>query len=160
MSDRAAQLAATFERTNESVIATIQACSDEQLRTVCNGEGWPVVVTAHHLALSYQPIAGMARCIATGQPLPPITMDELDSMNAQHAEECATVSREETIALLRREGKAAADSIRRLTDEQLGRTAPIPLLAGQTLSASDMIENGLIGHPTAHGDSIKATLGR
>ena len=95
MSERAQKLAAAFERANDAVIAAVERCSDEQLRAVCDGEGWPVVVTAHHLALSYQTIAGMAVQVATGQPLPPMTMEDLNNFNAQHAEECANVSREE-----------------------------------------------------------------
>jgi hypothetical protein len=158
VSARAQELAATFERANETVIAAIERCSDEQLRTVCDGEGWPVVVTAHHIALSYQPIADLARQIGTGGPVPPLTMEQLDQMNAEHARECANVSREETVALLRREAAAAAASVRGLSDEQLDRSAAVTLVGGEIWSAADMIERALIGHPADHGQSIQAAL--
>lgn len=158
MSQRANELAAAFERANETVIAAIERCSDEQLRAVCDGEGWPVVVTAHHIALSYQPIADLARQIGIGGPIPPLTPEQLDQMNAEHARACANVSREETVALLRREAAAAAERVRGLTDEQLDRSAAVVLAGGQTLSAADMIEQALIGHPADHGRSIQAAL--
>jgi len=158
MSDRARELVATFERANETIIEALERCSDEQLRAVCPGEGWPVVVAAHHIALAYQPIAGMALKIANGQPLPPITPEMLDQMNAEHARECANVSRAETVALLRREGRAAADSVRDLTDEQLARTAVVTLAGGQTFSADGMIEGALIGHAMDHGKSIQEAV--
>jgi len=102
VSSRSAQLAASFERANDALIAVIEGCSEQQLRAECAGEGWPVVVTAHHVALAYPAIAGLVQAIATGQPLPPLTAQQLDSMNAQHAQEWANVSREETVAVLRR----------------------------------------------------------
>jgi hypothetical protein len=159
MSQRAHELATAFERTNDELIAAIERCSDEQLRAVCDGEGWPAVVTAHHLALSYQAIAGLACNIANGQPLPPLTFEMLDQMNAEHAKAYADVSREETLAVMRREGAAAAASVRALSDEQLDRSAALEFVGGQTWSAADMIENGLIGHVKDHGGSIKTALG-
>jgi hypothetical protein len=158
MSTRARELAAAFERANETVIAAIESCSDEQLRTSCDGEGWPVVVTAHHIALSYQPIAGLVVSIANNQPLPPLTPEMLDEMNAKHAQECANVSREETVALLRREASAAIAAVRDLTDEQLRQTAVVVLAGGQTLSAEQVLELALVGHPTDHGQSIQTAL--
>jgi uncharacterized damage-inducible protein DinB len=160
MSDRAASLATTFERANDDVIAAVESCSDDQLRMTCEGEGWSVVVTAHHLALSYQAIAGMAYQLATGQPVPTLTDEMLNSFNAQHAEEFANVSRQETLELLRREGKAAADTVRGLTDEQLDRSAVLSFTGGEPWSAADLIERGLIGHPIEHGRSMRKALGR
>jgi hypothetical protein len=155
---RAQELVAAFEMANESVIAAVERCSEAELRTVCDSEGWPLVVTAHHLALAYGPIAGMILALANGQPLPQMTMEQLDELNAQHAREAANVSREETVALLRREGRAAADKVRGLTAEQLDRSGSVPLLGGAVWSAEQMIEGALIGHPADHGQSIQAAL--
>jgi uncharacterized damage-inducible protein DinB len=160
VSSRAAQLTASFERANDALIDAIEGCSEQQLRAECAGEGWPVVVTAHHVALAYPAIAGLVQAIATGQPLPPLTAQQLDAINAKHAEECADVSREETVAVLRREGAAAAEIVRGLDNAQLDRTAAIVLVGGETWSAADTIERVLIGHALDHGQSIRASLGR
>ena len=50
MSERAAALAERFERINQDLIATVERCSDADWRRACAGEGWPVGVTAHHVA--------------------------------------------------------------------------------------------------------------
>ena len=158
MSNRTHELVAAFERANQTIIEALEQCSEEQLRAVCPGEGWPVVVAAHHVALAYQPIAGMVSNIAKGEPLPPFTPEMLDQANAEHAREFANVSRDETVALLRREAKAAADSVRDLTDEQLGRTAVVTLAGGQTFSAEAMLEGALVGHALDHGKSIQQVV--
>ena len=160
MSERADALATAFERANDDVIAAVEGCSDDQLRTLCAGEGWSVAVAAHHLARSYPAIAGMVQLVANGQPIPPLTGEVLDAANAEHAREYANVSRNETLQALRREGKAAAESVRGLSDEQLDRSAPMPFAGGQPWSAADLIERGLIGHPLEHGQSIRTALGR
>ena len=156
MSERAADLAAKLESANAAVIAAFESCSDEQLGKTCESEGWPVTVAAHHVAMSHASIAGLAQLIANGQQVPPITMDMINAGNAQHAKEFANVSREETLALLRKEGQAAVELVRGLSDEQLDRTAPMAFAGGAEWSAADVIERVLIGHPTQHGESIRA----
>lgn len=160
MSQRASSLAAAFEQANNAVIQSIESCSETELRTPTAGEGWPVVVVAHHLALSYPALAGMVQLLATGQIVPPLSMGDLDVFNAQHAKEAASISREETLQVLRENGSAAADLVRAFTDEQLAASAVLSFTGGHPWSAADLIERGLIGHPLDHGRSIKTALGR
>jgi hypothetical protein len=156
VSERAADLAAKLESANEAVIAALESCSEEQLGKTCEGEGWPVTVAAHHVATSHKGIAGLVMLIANGQPLPAITMEMIDAGNAQHARDFANVGREETLSLLRAEGKAAVEAVRGLTDEQLDRTAPMAFAGGAEWTAEQVIERVLIGHPVGHGESIQA----
>jgi hypothetical protein len=160
MSARAASLAAAFEQANNAVIESIESCSEAELRTPTSGEGWPVVVVAHHLALSYPAIAGMVQLLATGQIVPPLSMSDLDAFNAQHAKDAADVSREETLRVLRENGSAATELVRAFTDEQLATSAVLSFTGGHPWSAADLIERGLIGHPLDHGRSIKTALAR
>jgi hypothetical protein len=160
MSERAATLAATFEQSHDTLIATVEGCSDEQVRLITEAEGWPVAVAAHHVAAACPTLFGLAQLVANGQPLPDVTMDMIDAVNAKHAEEFFSVSREETLAELRTQVAATVAAIRSLTDEQLDRTAPMALVGGALWSTADIIERILIGHPQQHGDSIRATLAR
>ena len=160
LSERAAALAAAFERANDAVIESIAGCSDAELQAPCAGEGWPVVVVAHHLALSYPALGGMVQLLATGQIVPPLSMSDLDAFNAQHATDAAGVSREEALNLLRENGRAATEMVRQFTDEQLATTAVLSFTGGHPWSAADLIERGLIGHPLEHGQSIRSALGR
>jgi len=160
MSERAAALAARFEATNEALIAAVQRLSEADWRATCPGEGWSVGVTAHHVAGYHLPVAQLAQGIAQGAALPEITREQIDAGNAQHAREHANCTRAETLALLRRDGAAAAAIIRGLTDEQLDRTAPLAAFGGAPWSAADVIERILIGHPQAHLASIQQAIGR
>jgi uncharacterized damage-inducible protein DinB len=159
MGQRSDDLAARFEAANNALIDTVQQCSDDQWKKTCSGEGWSVGVTAHHVASSHGPVAGLAQGIANGQQLPAITMEMIDAGNAQHAQEHANCTKEETIDLLRRDGQAAAEMVRGLSDEQLDRSQALPLLGGPQMSAQQIIEMILIGHPTEHTAHIKEAAG-
>lgn len=108
MSERAASLAAAFEQANNDLIAAVERCTPDQWGRTCQDEGWSVGVAAHHVAANHPMILGLVQTVANGQDLPPITMEMIDAGNAQHAQEYANVTREEALAVLRREGKAAA----------------------------------------------------
>jgi uncharacterized damage-inducible protein DinB len=159
MGQRVNDLADRFESANNDVIAAVQGCSDDQWQRTTNSEGWSVGVVAHHIATSNEPIAGLIRLVATGQPLPNLTRDMIDAGNAQHAHEQANCTREETLALLKSGGEAAASILRGLSDEQLDRSAPLPLVGGKEMSANQLVEMVLIGHPVQHLESINSALG-
>jgi uncharacterized damage-inducible protein DinB len=158
MSGRVEELAKRFEQANEHVIGAVESCSDEQWRRTCAGEQWSVGVTAHHIGTSYVPIAGIVRALATGQPLPSFTAEMLDAGNAEHARQFANCTREETVELLRSAGREAVAILRGLTDEQLDNGAEIPLLGGRRMTAAEMVEGGMIGHPSGHLQSIRAAF--
>jgi hypothetical protein len=156
MGSRVEDLAKRFEQTNEEVIAAVQSCSPEQWRQVCSGEQWSVGVTAHHIGTAHIPIAKLVQALATGQPVPPLTSEMLDAGNAAHARQFADCSQQETVDLLRENGREAAQILRGLSDEQLDNGAALPMVGGQRLSAAEIVELGLVGHPTGHLASIRA----
>ena len=148
-------LAKQLEEQNLGSISLVSGLSDSQWSKLCSSEGWPVGVTAHHAAGSYGPISGMVQAIATRGPLPPITPQLLDQMNAAHAQEFASVSREQTIDLLRQSAAQATGVLRGLSDEQLQQQAD---LFGNTVSAEQVAQNFLLGHSREHFASIQAAL--
>ncbi len=160
MGQRVDALVAELQRVNSEFERAIEGCSDEDWRRICSGEGWSVAVAARHVAVTHAAVAGLVHAVANEQPLPPITPEMLDAYNAQHAVEFADCTREEVLALHRRGARAAADAVRGLGDEQLDRTAPIPPAGGATMSAEQLIEAALIGHPVEHLASIRAAVGR
>ena len=151
----AEDLAKRFEQVNQDLIKSVEACSDAQWRAQCAAEKWGVGVAAHHVAMGQEQIAGMAMAIGAGQPLPPLTMEMLDGMNADHAKKFANCTKAETISLLRSGGAKAAGIVRAISDEQLARTADV---IGNQMSAQQFIEGVLIGHPQGHLGSIRATI--
>ena len=155
MSERAATLADQFERVNNELIATIEACSDEQWKNACAGETWSVGVTAHHVASNFEPVAQLAQLVANGEPLPLITMDMIHQQNEQHAQQYASCTRAETAELARKSGRVVVDLVRGLDDEQLNRSARV---IGNEMTAGAIVEHILIGHVDSHLQSIRAAL--
>jgi hypothetical protein len=145
-----------FEAVNNEVITLVEQCSDANWGKPCSEEQWSVGVTARHLAAGYQAIAGLVAAVATGQTLPPITMDMINQGNAQHAKEHAACTKAEVLDLLRKNSAAAVSIVGGLSDEQLAHTGQ---LLGGPVSAQQVAENILIGHTAHHLASLKATLG-
>lgn len=157
MGARAERLAEQVEAANVDVIAFVERCSDEQWRAVlCAGESWPVGVTAHHIAASHTGIAGLARLIANGPPVPEVTQAWIDERNARWSHEFAGCTRVAVLALLGSGGIEAAEIVRGLSDEYLERSA---VVLGNTMSAQQVIESILIGHPRGHLESLRAAIG-
>jgi Mycothiol maleylpyruvate isomerase N-terminal domain len=156
MSNKADTLATRFEQASNEFASRLQGLSDGDWQSKTVEEGWTVAATAHHAAGSSAPISMMVRSAATGSPMPPITVDGLNQMNADHAKEFANVSREATLALLRETTGPAANLVRGLSDEQLTRKAMMPF--GMEMTAEQIIEAVLIGHITGHATSITAAV--
>ena len=157
MATRAEALADEVLAANDALIEAVYQCSEEDWRRHSASEGRSVGVLAHHVALAYGPIAGMAQAVGDGQAPQLPSQDGLAEMNARHAEEAANVGREETLDLLRRNGGAAATLVRGLSDAQLTRT--FTGFGGQEWTVAQFIESAVVGHPRQHLASIRAALG-
>jgi uncharacterized damage-inducible protein DinB len=156
MSERVRALAETFDRANADFIAAVEALSEAEWPARCEPEGWSVAATVWHVGSAHARIAGYVRAVASGQP-PAITRAQVDEINDREAAEHAACGRDEAIALVRREGDAAAQLIRTLTDEQLGRAGAVFRQAPWTLRTDEVIERILIAHVVEHHRSIRAT---
>jgi hypothetical protein len=156
MGQRGQALADRFEQASKEMIATVERCSDTQWKSKTAGEEWSVGVVAHHVGEGHQAIADLVQKIATGQPMPPITMDAIHQMNAEHAKQYANCSKDETLTLLRKNAAAAASIVRGLSDAQLDRSTSV---LGGPMTAQQMVERVLIGHVQEHHGSIRTTVG-
>jgi len=150
MRARAAVLADRFEQANDELIAFVEGCSDTDWSARSEALGWSVAITAHHVAVRYPILTYLADVIAAGQPRPEMTVETIDRMNREHAEQYARCTRGETLGLLRRNAAASASTLRRLTDEQLDHTAILAWHGGRRTSARDVIEALVIGHIFEH----------
>ncbi len=156
MSEKAAALAEQFEQSNNDLITTVEQCSDVQWAAKCPDTGWSVAVQAHHIAGGEKGLAGFIGAVASGHTPPPITMEMINQGNARHAEEYVNVSKEETVALLRENGAAAAKMIRGLSDAQLARTGE--LIAGRAASVAQMIQSLSLGEIQRHGEHLRQAI--
>jgi hypothetical protein len=157
MATQAAELAAKVTAANAALIDTVQGCSAEDWRKHSEREDRSVAVLAHHVALAYGPISGMAQAVANGQAAGLPTQDELNAMNAHQAVEAANVGQAETVELLQRHGAAAAALVGNLSDAQLAQT--FIGFGGQEWTVAQFIEAAVVGHPQQHLASIREVLG-
>jgi hypothetical protein len=100
-------------------------------------------------AFNIGPIARTLRGIAEGQPFPDLNMDEIDKGNAEHAQEHANCTTVDTIELIRSSVPEAANIVRSLTDEQLGRKIQPPMGMPEA-TVESVFEMVLIGHIQQH----------
>ena len=151
-------LAKQFEAKVQEATAVLEKLSDADWKKVTEAEKWSVGVTAHHVAGSHEPIAGIIKTIASGQAMPHFTMDMLHASNAKHAQDFAGVAKADTIALHKKGASAAAATVRGLSDEDLARSGTV-LVGVPAMSAEQIVTGILINHIEDHFGSIKKTVG-
>ena len=159
MGARSDMLAKQFEERANALTETIEKMSDADWKKVTTAEKWPVGVTAHHVAGAHEPISGMVKAVASGQTLPPFTMQMLDESNAQHAKDFAGCTKAETVALNKKGTATALAIVKGLSDADLGKSGT--LLTGMpAMTVQQIIEGVLINHVNEHLGSIKTTIGK
>jgi hypothetical protein len=158
VSERAELLADLFEKAVSELSTLLDGCTEEDWRRRCPDEERPVGVVAHHVAGGLHAQIDWLQMVARGQQLPPITAEMIDETNAGHAVRHAHHTKEETLALLQRNGATAATAIRALSDEELDRTGWMPLFGDRPLTAEEIVRFIMIRHVIQHTRSIRAAL--
>jgi hypothetical protein len=87
-------------------------------------------------------------------------MDDVHAMNAGHAKEYDSITKDAAVDLLRGNSAAAAAAIRALTDEQLDRAAEASLYSNAPVTCQFMLEDHAVRHSYHHLASIRRTLKR
>jgi len=154
---RAKQIAEQFTHAHGELLSIAERCSGAEWRAYSAAEGWRVETTVHHVAADYPALFEVLQAISTGVPPPSVTREQLDQRNARHAQQSAGLTKQETLVLLRRNGGAITDFIRRLNSQQLDPTGQV---LGQNVSGAHVIETWMIGHIQNHLTSIRATIER
>jgi hypothetical protein len=159
MGSRAGALASRISQGAEALAAFAEGLSDAQWRIPVQPDGRTVGVLVHHVASVYPLEVELAQTLAAGKPIQGVTWDVVAKMNAQHASHHAAVTKASALALLRQNSTAAADAIRKLTDEQLDRAAPVSLNADAPLTAQFFVEDHALRHSFHHLAKIRAAVG-
>ena len=160
MSNQANALAERIELGAAVLADLAEGLSDAEWQTIVPNDQRTVGVLVHHVANMYPLEIDLVQQLATGKPIVGVTWDAVDQINAQHAEEHAIVSKQETIQLLRDNSKSAADKVRKLTDEQLNNAETVSLYADAPLTAQFFIEDHPLRHSFHHLANIRAALSR
>jgi hypothetical protein len=158
LSQRAGALADRLEQGASALASLAGALSPAQWATSLPGDGRTVGVVVHHVATMYPLEIQLAEVLARGEAVSGVTWDAVHAMNAAHAREQASVTREAALDLLARNSKAAATAIRGLTDEQLDHAAPVSLNADAPLTCQFFLEDHPVRHSYHHLAAIRAAL--
>jgi len=133
--------------------------SDAQWRTIVPRDGRTVGVIVHHVASMYPIEMGVVQKAVEGVPITDVTWELVAQINAGHAQEHATVSKQEALDLLVRNSQEASRGIRRLTDAELARAVPFSLSFGAPMTVQFIIEDHPLRHPWHHLARLQAALG-
>jgi len=158
MSRRAEALAERIEQGAQALAEFAQGLSETQWRATVPPDGRQVGVIVHHVASIYPLEIQVATQVASGNPIVGVTWGVVAEINAKHAQENAAPDKDETIELLRRNSRAAAESVRAFTDEQLDRAAAVSLNGDAPLTSQFIIEDHALRHSWHHRAKISAAL--
>lgn len=160
-SRRAAALADRILEGANGLAEFAESLTDAEWATpVSDTDRRPIGVIVHHVASVYPAEVQIARAIAGGNAVTDITWDFIANMNAEHAAENTGITKSETIDLLRRNSRDAADAVRTFTDGELETAAPFALSFGAPVTAQFVIEDHALRHSWHHLARIRRTLGR
>jgi uncharacterized damage-inducible protein DinB len=152
---RSTELAQRLSALNQEMLDFVEQCPESVWHAPCPDDGRPIGVVAHHIASSYPLLVQVMELVANGGAIPPITQEQLDHANAEHARQHADCTPGEVASLLRTHGEAATAAVRSLTDAQLDRLSQGELF-GMQMSTQQVIELVLLGHAKLHFDRIQA----
>ena len=158
MGRRADALANRCDSAIQAVIGLIAGAPPDALQRSCEAEGWTAAAVAAHIALSQEFLIGRVRCIVEDEAFPPFDSAAFHGRNARVAEENAELPSGQVIALLRNHGAQTAEYVRGLSDVDLDRGRPIPVMGENPTTAEQFIERVLIGHTEAHLRSLRQCL--
>jgi hypothetical protein len=160
-SRRAQELADRIEEGAAGLAAFAEQLTDEEWKTPTNArDRRPVGVIVHHVAAVYPIEIELARAIASGKAVTDVTWEVVATLNADHARENAATTRADTLDLLRRNSRMAADAVRNLSDEELGRAARFSLSDGAPVTAQFVIEDHALRHSWHHLAKIREAVGK
>ncbi|HSR59822.1 MAG TPA: DinB family protein [Robiginitalea sp.] len=142
----------------KNLAAFAEGLADSEWNKTVLGDGRTVGVVVHHVASVYPIEVELAQTIGKGNPIPGVTKEAIDQMNAKHALENNQAGKKETLDLLKTNSENAARAIREFTNEELDTAAPISLYHDAPLTAQFFIEDHALRHSFHHLGKIKASL--
>ena len=158
MSQRSNALAQRLEQGARALATLASSLSDVEWHTRLPKDGRKIGVVVHHVATMYPLEIQLAQVLAAGKPIADVTWDVVHELNAGHAREFDTVTKEAALDLLERNSRSAADTIRALSDEELDRAAAVSLYADAPLTCQFFLEDHAMRHSYHHLAAIRRAL--
>jgi SAM-dependent methyltransferase len=160
-SRRAALLADRIEQGAAGLAAFAETLLEAEWSTpVSETDRRSIGVIVNHVASMYPIEIDVARAVAGGTAVTDVSWDAVAQINAQNAQENATVTKTSALELLRKNSHEAAAAVRALTDDELDQAAPFSLSFGAPMTTQFVIEDHALRHSWHHLAKIKKALGR
>jgi len=157
MSQRSDVLAQRLEQGARALAAYATTLSDAEWQTRVK-DGRKIGVIVHHVATMYPLEIQLAQALGAGQPVVGVTWDAVHELNAKHALDYDSVTREEALDLLQKNSSAAAAAIRALSDTQLDQAATVSLNSDAPLTCQFMLEDHAVRHSYHHLAAVRRAL--
>jgi len=158
MTRRADAIADRLQQGADTLAALAATLTDAEWRVRLPHDGLSVGVIVHHVATMYPLEMDLAQAVAAGKAITGVTWDAVHDINATHAREHADTTREEAVALLRKNSELAAQAIRELRDDELDNAAPISLYYDTPLTCQFFLEDHAMRHSWHHTAGIRRAL--
>jgi hypothetical protein len=160
-SRRAGLLADRIEQGAAGLAAFAETLSEAEWSTpVSQTDHRPVGVIVNHVATMYPIEIDVAKAVAGGKAVTDVSWDAVAQINAQNAQENATVTKAAALELLRRNSHEAAAVVRAFTDDELDQAAPFSLSFGAPMTTQFVIEDHALRHSWHHLAKIRKALKR
>jgi hypothetical protein len=159
-SPRSEALATRLERGARELGEFAATLTDAEWRMPVFAGGRKIGVIVHHVASVYPIEIQLAEALAAGNAITGVTWDVVADMNAGHAKDHDSVTKDAALELLRRNSATAASAIRALSDAQLARAASISLYADAPLTCQFMLEDHAVRHSYHHLAQIRRAVNR
>ena len=160
MGHRSNALADRLEQGAAALAALASSLTDAQWQSRVPKDGRKVGVIVHHVASVYPLEIQLAQTVAGGKPIAGVTYENVAEMNAGHAKDNDTVTKEAALDLLKKNSTAAAAAIRALSDQDLDRAAPVSLNWDAPLTCQFVLEDHAVRHSYHHAGRIRGALTR
>jgi len=157
-SRRAAALADRLEQGARALAEFARELDASKWQARVPKDGRKVGVIVHHVAHMYPLEMKLAGQLAAGEPVSGVSWDDVAAVNAAHAAEFDGVTKGSALELLERNSAEAAAGIRRLTDEELDRAAPVSLNSDAPLTCQFFLEDHAVRHSYHHLARLRATV--
>ena len=148
MSETAQQLSAGLETANNSVMAFVESCSDEEWERHSEHEGRDVKTVIRHIAGGYHVQGLILQAMVAGTWVP-LTDEVVNASNARFDAHDGSFTKAEALEKLSARATQLAVSIGALTDADLAKTA-IYHDGYEPWTIEELINRNGIGHAEEH----------
>ena len=120
-------LADQLEQAVAEFAESIEMYPEDKWAAAQGSEGWTVAVIAQHVSGQFPLEMEYITAAAEGREMPAYTWDDINGMNGRRAEANTNASKADVLKELRENATSTAAYIRKLSDEQLDRSAHLSL---------------------------------